>query len=128
VRSHDNQRAYVRYRHDGGDNESMERTALTPGKLYARLSAEFRTLRPARCESCAMPMPYLVRRADDAPNWAVGDEVAACAGCTLIVAEVVGRASRQYDLWDPISIAVAAHPMALRSTRLDHPRKPYQDP
>jgi hypothetical protein len=105
----------------------MERTALTPGKLYARLSAEFRTLRPTRCESCAMPMPHLVHRAgDDAPNWAIDDEVAACAGCTLIVAEVVGRVSRRYDLWDPISIAVAAHPMALRSTRLDHPSKPHR--
>src|SRR5476649_1387269 len=77
VRSHDNQKAYVRYRRDAGDNESMERTALTPGKLYSRLSAEFKILRPARCESCAMPMPHLVRRSgEDAPNWAIGDEVA----------------------------------------------------
>jgi len=104
----------------------MERKALTPGKLYARLSAEFRRLRPTQCESCAMPMPYLVYRSDDAaPNWAVEDDVAACSGCTLIAAEVVRRLAGEYDLWDPISTAVAAHPMALRSTRLDHQRKAH---
>jgi hypothetical protein len=87
---------------------------------------EFRKQRPTQCESCAMPMPYLVQRADrDAPNWAVEDDVAACSGCTLIAADVVKRLSRLYDLWDPISVAVAAHPMALRSTRLDHHRKAH---
>jgi hypothetical protein len=98
----------------------MERIALTPGKLYARLSAEFRKLRPTQCESCAMPMPYLVHPAcEGAANWAVDDEVAACSGCTLIAGEVLKRLSDQYEMWDPISVAVAAHPMALRSTRLD---------
>ena len=101
----------------------MDRTSLTPGKLYARLSAEFRRLRPTQCESCAMPMPYLVHRdGDDAPNWAVEDDVAACSGCTLIAAEVVRRLALEYDLWDPISNAVAAHPMQLRSTRHDYQR------
>jgi hypothetical protein len=52
--------------------------------------------------------------------------VAACSGCTLIAADVVRRLSRQYDLWDPISVAVASHPMALRSTRLEHQRKAHQ--
>jgi hypothetical protein len=100
---------------------------LTPGRLYARLSMEFRKQRPMLCESCAMPMAYLVHRAgDDAPNWAVEDDVAACSGCTIIAAGVVKRLSRQYDLWDPISVAVAAHPMALRSTRLEHHRKAHQ--
>ena len=108
-------------------NVHMERTSLTPGKLYARLSAEFRMLRPTQCESCAMPMPYLVHRLhDDAPNWAVEDDVAACSGCTLIAAEVVNRLSREYDLWDPISIAVASHPMDLHSSRLDRQRKSHQ--
>jgi hypothetical protein len=98
----------------------MERKALTPGKLYARLSAEFRKLRPAGCESCAMPMPYLVHRSGADANWAVEDEVAACSACTLIAGKVVERLARQYDLWDPISVAVASHPMALHSTRLDN--------
>ena len=71
-----------------------------------------------------MPMPYLVHRAGaKAPNWAVDDDVAACGDCTLIAEKIVTRLSRQYDMWDPISIAVAAHPMALRSTRLDPHRK-----
>ncbi len=120
--SHQKQSAYVRHRAGDRHNIPMERTALTPGKLYTRLSAEFRKLRPTECESCAMPMPHLVHRPhDEAPNWAVEDDVAACSGCTLIAAEVVKRLSREYDLWDPISIAVASHPMDLRSTRLDHP-------
>ena len=102
----------------------MKRTLLTPGKLYARLSSEFRKARPDGCESCAMPMPHLVQRAGVmAPNWAVDDDVAACSGCTLIAAKIVRRLSRQYDVWDPVSVAVAAHPMALRSTRLGPRRK-----
>lgn len=102
----------------------MAKIALTPGKLYALMSAEFRKLRPTQCESCAMPVPYLVFPAyTGAPNWAVDDQVAACSGCTLIAGEVVECFSEQYELWDPISIAVPAHPMALRSTRLDHHRK-----
>jgi hypothetical protein len=98
----------------------MERIPLTPGKLYALLSAEFRTLRSKQCESCAMPMPYLVHPPyPGAANWAVDDEVAACSECTEIAGKVVERMSGTYDVWDPISVAVAAHPMALRSMRLD---------
>jgi hypothetical protein len=97
----------------------MKRMLITPGRLYARLSAEFRKVRPAGCESCAMPMPHLVYgAAPKAPNWGVDDDVAACSDCTLTAAKIVTRLSRQYDLWDPVSVAVAAHPMALRSTRL----------
>lgn len=102
----------------------MKRTLITPGRLYARLSAELGKVRPAGCESCAMPMPHLVHRAGvRTPNWAVDDQVAACSGCTLIATKIVSRLSRQYDLWDPVSVAVAAHPMALRSTRLGPQRK-----
>jgi hypothetical protein len=104
----------------------MTRRLLTPGRLYARLSAEFTKVRPAGCESCAMPMPHLVHRAGvKAPNWAVDDDVAACSACTLIAAKIVRRLSRQYDVWDPVSVAVAAHPMALRSTRLGPHRKAH---
>jgi hypothetical protein len=71
-----------------------------------------------------MPMPHLVHRADvKAPNWGVDDDVAACRSCTLIAAKIVSRLSRQYDVWDPVSVAVAAHRMALRSTRLGPHRK-----
>ena len=102
----------------------MKRMLITPGRLYARLSAELVKVRPAGCESCAMPLPYLVHRAGaKSANWAVDDEVAACSGCTLIAGTIVRRLSRHYDLWDPVSVAVAPHTMALRSTRLDpHPK------
>ena len=102
----------------------MKRMLITPGRLYARISAEFRKVRPTGCESCAMPMPHLVYGAGPKdPNWGVDDDVAACSGCTLIAAKLVTRLSRQFDLWDPVSVAVAAHPMALRPTRLDPHRK-----
>lgn len=82
----------------------MDRQTLTPGRLYARLSAEFRRLRPQQCGNCRMPMVQLTHRASpDACNWAV--EVAPlCERCATLVATLVKDASSQFDLRDPISV------------------------
>lgn len=81
----------------------MDRTFLTPGKLYARLSAEFRKRRPAECSTCQMPMVYTVDSADpDAPNWNV-EAPRCCEQCVAIVRELVERFGHEFDVFDPIS-------------------------
>jgi hypothetical protein len=80
----------------------MERTFLTPGKLYARLSAEFRTLRPESCSSCSVPLPLVVERmAPDAANWELGAVPPVCEACRVTVEEVAHRASACFDVYDP---------------------------
>lgn len=81
----------------------MDRTLLTPGKLYARLSAEFRERRPPACSTCQMPMVYTVGADDpDRPNWNV-EAPRCCEQCVAIVHELVERYGREFDVFDPIS-------------------------
>ncbi|MEO7744111.1 MAG: hypothetical protein ABIR98_14330 [Usitatibacter sp.] len=82
----------------------MERTALTPGKLYARLSAEFRRLRPEHCGSCRMPLVVLTRGGPGECNWIVEPTSKLCGACEALIAEIVQKAAREYDLRDPISV------------------------
>ena len=80
----------------------MDRTALTPGKLYARLSAEFRMLRPDSCSSCSVPLPLVVEREDpNLPNWELGAVPPVCDRCRETIEEVVSRASQNFDVYDP---------------------------
>ena len=89
----------------------MDRTALTPGKLYARLSAEFRRVRPEHCGSCRMPMVVLTHRLGPGEcNWTVEAAGNLCDKCRLLIAAVVNRASEEYDLHDPISVPFFPHP------------------
>ena len=83
----------------------MERTALTPGKLYARLSAEFRRLRPGHCGNCRMPMVVLTHRVGpDECNWTVEAAGKLCDECEALIASIVAKASAEVDLHDPISV------------------------
>jgi hypothetical protein len=80
----------------------MDRTALTPGKLYARLSAEFRMLRPDSCSSCSVPLPLVVERdGPDSANWQLGAVPPVCDACRTTIEEVASRASEHYDVYDP---------------------------
>ena len=99
------------YRPHPGDNTFMERNALTPGKLYARLSAEFRRLRPEHCVNCRMPMVVLTRRAGpDACNWAVEATTHLCDNCKGLIEAIVARAAEEFDLYDPTSARFFPHP------------------
>jgi hypothetical protein len=81
----------------------MRKTILTPGKLYAKLGAEFRRLRPASCQSCAMPMLYAVDMAEgDGANWSVQRRERLCDDCSPVVADIVRRFSLEYDIYDPM--------------------------
>jgi hypothetical protein len=86
----------------GAQDFVMDRTFLTPGKLYVRLSAEFRTLRPDSCTSCSVPLPLVVERASpDFANWELGAVPSVCDACRITIEEVVGRALEHYDVCDP---------------------------
>ena len=79
----------------------MPRTILTPGRLYAKLSAEFKKGRPANCTTCRMPFPYLVIRPDEvSANWFVAGFSECHHGCHRVIAEIVARLWPMYDLVD----------------------------
>jgi hypothetical protein len=81
----------------------MERTALTPGKLFARLSAEFRRRRGHL--NCRMPMVMLAHRVTpDGPNWTLEPSLTACETCMPLVTAIVREAAEQYDLRDPTAM------------------------
>ena len=89
----------------------MERTALTPGKLYARLSAEFRRVRPEHCGNCRMPMVVLTHRlAPDDCNWTVEAASNLCDQCEDLIAAIVKQVAAEFDLHDPISVPFFPHP------------------
>ena len=83
-------------------DRGMTRSAITPGRLYSLLSAEFRTKRAKECFACGMPMPYLsVRRDATDANWSVRQLPGGCKACATLVTEIVARAAGSYDLFDP---------------------------
>jgi len=82
----------------------MSRPTLTPGRLYAVLSAEFRAIRAKECGACGMPMPYaVVPQVDGDANWWVQQMPAGCEECAKVVSEIVTRVATRYDLFDPTS-------------------------
>jgi hypothetical protein len=89
----------------GEQDFGMDRTFLTPGKLYARLSAEFRMLRPDSCSSCSVPLPLVVERDDpESANWQLGGVPAVCDACRATIEEVAHRASEHFDVYDPTAL------------------------
>jgi hypothetical protein len=77
------------------------RTTLTPGRLYALLSWEYKKARPARCTSCRSPFPYLVERPDaDSANWYVSGFSECRHGCHAVIAEIMARLWEDYDIVD----------------------------
>ena len=82
----------------------MTRPALTPGRLYAVLSAEFRAKRASECGACGMPMPYATfPEAEGDANWSVQQLPHGCEECARVVGEIVARVASRYDLFDPTS-------------------------
>jgi hypothetical protein len=81
----------------------MERIPLTPGRLYARLSAEFQMLRSGRCSSCHMPLPEVVEdaRGEDEANWTMGPIPSVCEECRPVAEDIARRTSYFYDVHEP---------------------------
>ena len=84
----------------------MDRTTLTPGRLYARLAAEYRRVRPAHCGNCRMPMITLTHRLHpDGANWALETHAPLCDKCAPVIAAIVREASEHFDIKDPTAVA-----------------------
>jgi hypothetical protein len=76
------------------------RRVLTPGDLYRRLSADFRSRRPHDHRACVMPMVVFRRRETRAPNWTTERLSSHCAHCTPVVDAVVRRHAARFDISD----------------------------
>jgi hypothetical protein len=82
-----------------------EKNLLTPGKLYAKLSAAFRAREDRRCPACRMPMVFLLEHPrNGAANWSVEAAPAACEPCRELIADIVRTHGERFDLWDPTAI------------------------
>lgn len=101
------------------------KTLITPGRLYARLSSEFREACCDRCTNCTLPPPEPVYDASgEGPSWALGELSNACQKCVEQIAGIVRRYQELYDLLDPISPrmptpAYSVFQFPLPSTRLN---------
>ena len=80
------------------------RKHLSPGALYTLLNEELKRLRPEACQSCRMPLPFLVERPDEvSANWRIGTPPACAHGCDTIISEIAARLWPHYDLRDPLA-------------------------
>lgn len=92
--------------------EFMDKELITPGKLYAKLSAEFRTRKERTCTTCRMPMVFLREEPEgEIANWLTEAPAAACEPCKDLIADIVRNHAARYDLWDPTAI-YARRPLA----------------
>ena len=81
---------------------SQKRPELTPERLYAMLSAEFREARARTCLGCSMPMVFTCgREAGRGANWSVEPLAVRCARCESEVERIVGKFSALYDMHEP---------------------------
>jgi hypothetical protein len=84
------------------------RTQITPGRLYAKLSSEFRQVCCANCVRCVLPIPVPVN-ARDGSNWHLGTLPHECEECEKAIREIVRRHQAEFHLLDPISGWLEAH-------------------
>jgi hypothetical protein len=76
-----------------------DRQALPVAQLYAILDREFKLRRPARCTTCAVPLPYWRKPPDDvSANWFIGTPTECPHGCHLLVAELLAELWTRYDI------------------------------
>ena len=85
------------------------RTTITPGRLYAKLAAEFRQCCCGNCTRCVVPLPFPIEGAGAGPNWALGPLPRDCEPCSKVIGDLVRRYQSEYDLLDPFSRPMRAH-------------------
>lgn len=79
------------------------REAITPGRLYARMSQDFR--RQRTCSWCRLPLPQLtIRTHDAAPNWELALVGTECRSCEHMIRALISRYQERFDLNDPVAI------------------------
>ena len=82
-----------------------QRRPLTPGRLFARMSADLKAQRGGLC-GCTMPLPYSCEPALPGEcNWRLQWLRDSCAPCELAIAEIFRRYSSLYDLREPRCLA-----------------------
>jgi hypothetical protein len=89
------------------------RTSITPGRLYNKLTSDFRKVCCERCSHCVLPVPHPV--ADG--SWKLDDLPRECEACAKAIGDIVRRHQAEYDLLDPFSPLAGAHPPQPRPTR-----------
>ncbi len=77
------------------------RPLLTPGRLYAHMSADFQESRPRTCIGCIMPMVCLKEPEGEGPNWGLEPPLRRCKVCTEIAGRILERYSALYNVHDP---------------------------
>ena len=78
------------------------RTLITPGRLYAKLSSEFRQVCCTNCVRCVLPIPAPIKGRDGS-TWNLGALPQECDECAKAIREIVRRHQGEYDLLDPIT-------------------------
>ena len=81
--------------------KKKQRTALTPGRLYAKMSEDFRLHREKVGCSCIMPLPSTRQAADGECNWEIRPLWSHCTRCDRFLADLVARYQATYDVFDP---------------------------
>lgn len=76
------------------------RPALTPGRLYAMMSAEFRETRPRHCIRCVMPMVAFRGEESSVANWTLESGGWRCIPCDQAVARIFAKFAALYDVKD----------------------------
>ncbi|HYC38076.1 MAG TPA: hypothetical protein VEC19_16730 [Usitatibacter sp.] len=79
----------------------MKRTPISPGRLFRLMSESFTARRPAGCDRCRMPLPYLIERPDEvSANWRIGTPPTCPLGCNAVIIDIAAELWPKYDLVD----------------------------
>ena len=76
------------------------RLVLTPGRLYAMMSAEFQEGRSRHCIGCMMPMVSFRQSARGEANWELERSGWRCQPCQQMVARIFAKYAAIYDIKD----------------------------
>ena len=78
------------------------RAVLTPGRLYAAMSAEFKAGRSSECFTCTMPLPFTCERENPAAcNWRIQRLASDCEDCARLAQRIAHKYAAAYDVRDP---------------------------
>ena len=76
------------------------RPTLTPGRLYAMMSAEFRESRSRHCIGCMMPMLFFRPAGEGRANWSLEPGGRRCGLCQEAVGRIFAKYAALYDVKD----------------------------
>ena len=82
-----------------GHTQTMKKTVLAAGDLFALLEREIRRRSPRECGACDMPMPYMVAHSHEyESNWQVLMPGRCGMGCSDVIEEIVADFQQRYAL------------------------------